>query len=79
MKVLKRKKTKLTDGTILKSKLVVSEEMTFVGQPKQSVYWCHSIGNYNAMIYTLRKRGFLTEKQYNRLNELEKQAKEIVV
>ena len=69
-KILESKKTKLSDGSILISKKYYTDIMSLTGNSSKQEMWFHSIGVYNQNIYSLKKKGLLSEKQYARLSNL---------
>ena len=68
-KILQTKKTKMSDGRILTSKKYYTDSMSG-GMQKQEAIWFHSCDGYNQNPYYLRRRGLISEKQYERLSNL---------
>lgn len=69
-KILESKKTKLSDGSILISRKYYTDTMSLTGNSSKQAMWFHSISVYNQNIYSLKKKGLLSEKQYARLSNL---------
>jgi len=68
--ILEQRETKLSDGRILTSEKYYTDTMTLHGISQKEVMWHHSIGVYGQNIYSLKKKGLLSEEQYQMLSKL---------